>query len=196
MQLTTQTKGKVERLFSYMESSLLNGRTFSSLEHLNETTAWWLAHGRRPDPSRDQEAAHRRFRQEQPHLLKLPARAYDTAKVVYRVVDVERMITYENNLYSTPWRFIGRLLPVRVTEQEVIVYDPASLEVVAYHSLVPRPCKGERRIDARRIAQHATPRSRKRYCARVLVSWANRQCDFWMACSVLIGMVRARPARC
>ena len=30
----------------------------------------------------------------------------------------------------------------------MIVYDPASLEVIACHSLVPRSCKGERRIDA------------------------------------------------
>ena len=38
-----QTKGKVERPFGYVESSLLGGRTFRSLEHLNETTVWWLA---------------------------------------------------------------------------------------------------------------------------------------------------------
>ncbi len=144
-----QTKGKVERPFWYVEVNLLNGRTFSSLEHLNQTTAVWLANtadvrihretGKRPIDA---------FVEEQPHLLKLPGAAYDTAKVVYRVVDVEGMISYENNLYSTPWRFVGRMLPVRVTEHELIVYDPASLDVVACHSLVPRPCKGERRIDA------------------------------------------------
>ena len=39
-----QTKGKVERPFAYVETSLLNGRTFETLDHLNETTAWWLAH--------------------------------------------------------------------------------------------------------------------------------------------------------
>src|SRR5258707_10483578 len=38
-----QTKGKVERPFRYVETSLLGGRTFRSLEHLNETTIWWLA---------------------------------------------------------------------------------------------------------------------------------------------------------
>ncbi len=38
-----QTKGKVERKFHYVESNLLNGRTFETLEHLNEVTAWWLA---------------------------------------------------------------------------------------------------------------------------------------------------------
>ena len=38
-----QTKGKVERQFFYVETNLLNGRTFDTLEHLNEVTAWWLA---------------------------------------------------------------------------------------------------------------------------------------------------------
>src|SRR5581483_7270068 len=38
-----QTKGKVERPFHYVETNLLNGRTFHTLEHLNEVTVWWLA---------------------------------------------------------------------------------------------------------------------------------------------------------
>jgi len=38
-----QTKGKVERPFSYVATNLFNGRAFSSLDHLNESTAWWLA---------------------------------------------------------------------------------------------------------------------------------------------------------
>ena len=42
-----QTKGKVERKFFYVETSLLNGRTFDTLEHLNEVTARWLAERRR-----------------------------------------------------------------------------------------------------------------------------------------------------
>ena len=38
-----QTKGKVERPFHYVETNLLSGREFRSLEHLNEVTDWWLA---------------------------------------------------------------------------------------------------------------------------------------------------------
>src|SRR6266849_4750284 len=37
-----QTKGKIERPFLYISQNLLNGRTFTSLEHLNEVTAQWL----------------------------------------------------------------------------------------------------------------------------------------------------------
>jgi transposase len=143
-----QTKGKVERPFWYVESNLLNGRTFSSLEHLNQTAQAWLANtadvrvhretGKRPLDAHAEERAH---------LLPLPANGYDTARVVYRVVDGEGLIAYESNRYSTPWRFVGRLLPVRVSEQELIVYDPASLEPVARHPLAARHEKGQRRID-------------------------------------------------
>ena len=47
-----QTKGKVERPFHYIEHNLLNGRTFRSLEHLNEVARWWsTAATSRPSPS-------------------------------------------------------------------------------------------------------------------------------------------------
>ena len=42
-----------------------------------------------------------------------------------------------------PWRHIGQLLAVRITEDEVIVYGP-QLEEVARHPLLPRPVTGQR----------------------------------------------------
>ncbi|MGA2581477.1 MAG: IS21 family transposase [Bryobacteraceae bacterium] len=77
-----QTKGKVERPFAYLETNLLNGRTFTSLEHLNETAALLLAdiadvHLHRETKRRPIDL----YQEEKPHLLSLPARAYDTAQV-------------------------------------------------------------------------------------------------------------------
>src|SRR5215471_17136883 len=74
--------------FAYLESNLLNGRTFTSLEHLNATTALWLAdiadvHLHRETKRRPIDL----YQEEKPHLLGLPARAYDTAQVFYRTVN-------------------------------------------------------------------------------------------------------------
>ena len=83
-----QTKGKVERPFSCLEKNLLNGRTFTSLEHLNEVAAQWLAHT--ADVRFHQETRRQPidlFQEEKPHLLSLPARPYDTAQVLYRTVN-------------------------------------------------------------------------------------------------------------
>src|SRR5215472_1332604 len=90
-----QTKGKIELPFAYIESNLLNGRTFTSLEHLNEVTAQWLA--QTADVRFHQEIKARpidRFQEEKAHLLSLPAHPYDTAQVLYRTVNSEGHVLY------------------------------------------------------------------------------------------------------
>jgi hypothetical protein len=149
-----QTKGKVERPFLYAQTSLLNGREFRSLEHLNEVTAWWLAevadvHLHRQTRRRPIDL----FAEEQPHLIPLPERPYEVAEVVYRVVDSEGFIAYAQNRYSAPWHYIGQVLPVRISEEVVTIYDPR-LEVLARHLRFP-PTE---RHQQRRQAEHLPPR--------------------------------------
>jgi transposase len=140
----SQTKGKVERPFWYVETNLLNGRTFRTLEHLNEVTAWWLANA--ADVRVHRETRQRpidRHAEERPHLITLPAACYDVAPVVYRVVNVEGFLAYQQNSYSVPWRYIGQALPVRIGESELIVYGP-QIDEIARHPLLPRGVRGQR----------------------------------------------------
>jgi len=141
-----QTKGKVERKFFYVETNLLNGRTFDTLEHLNEVTAWWLQSVADVRVLRDfKESPLQRHQREQPHLLPLPTCDFDTALVVYRHVNVEGFIAYRLNFYSVPWSYIGQVLPVRVIKDEVIIYS-ISLEEIARHRLVPGTQSGVRQL--------------------------------------------------
>jgi transposase len=140
-----QTKGKVERPFQYVETNLLNGRTFTSLEHLNEMAMRWLAET--ADVRIHRETKRRPidlFGEEKPHLLGLPAQPYDTAQVLYRTVDADGHIAYQQNFYSVPWQRIGELLPVRVTEKELIVYGP-DVKEIARHELYPAGTTGQKR---------------------------------------------------
>jgi transposase len=153
-----QTKGKVERPFGYVESSLLGGRSFRSLEHLNETTAWWLAEVADVRIHRQTKARPLdRHAEERPHLIPLPARPFDASEVVYRTVDAEGFVVYRRNFYSAPWRLIGQPVAVRTTEDELVIYDRAFVEA-ARHRLLPRTAAGERR----RCADHEPPRDEKR----------------------------------
>jgi transposase len=139
-----QTKGKVERRFFYVETSLLNGRTFDTLEHLNEVTAGWLQSVADVRILRDfKESPRERHAREQPHLLPLPVCDFDTALVIYRHVNVEGFVTYRLNFYSVPWSYIGQVLPVRVVEDEVIIYS-IGLEEIARHRRVPSTQSGVR----------------------------------------------------
>jgi transposase len=139
-----QTKGKVERPFDYVAKNLLNARTFGTLVHLNEVTAGWLANVAdvRVHPS-TQQTPLERHALERPHLLVLPACPYEYAAVLYRTVNVEGFLRIRQNLYSVPWRHIGRLLPVRVTDAEVIIYGP-QLDEVARHALLPATATGQK----------------------------------------------------
>ncbi|MEQ1829521.1 MAG: hypothetical protein ABL921_26390 [Pirellula sp.] len=130
-----QTKGKVERPFYYVETNLLGGCQFRSLQHLNESARWWLAevadkriHGTTKKTPLELHA------EEQPYLLPLPSLQFDTAQVVYRIVDTDGTIQIANNRYSVPWQLVAELLPVRILETELVVYNQSLLEV-ARHAL-------------------------------------------------------------
>jgi hypothetical protein len=137
----------VERPFHYVETNLLNGRTFRSLEHLHELTAWWLETVADVRLHRElQKTPREAHAEERSHLLPPPERPYDTALVVYRVVDAEGYVGYERNGYSVPWQLVGQMLAVRVGERELIVYDSQFREI-ARHALWPRDQKGQRRTE-------------------------------------------------
>jgi transposase len=178
-----QTKGKQERFFWYVESSLLNGRTFRTLDHLNDLTRWWLTQV--ADVRLQRETKERpldRYARERPHLLALPAQPYDTALVVYRVVNVEGFVAYQQNFYSVPWRWLGQALPLRVSEDELVIYTP-QLEVLARHRLFPRAATNQRSEDkAHRpredSAQHLTLlRARFAELGEVAVRFLDRLVD-------------------
>lgn len=141
-----QTKGKVERPFQFVEGNLLNGRSFKSIEHLNEVTGCWL--DQVADVRVHRETKRRpvdRHAEERLHLLPLPEKPYDPAEVVYRTVSPEGWISYHQNIYSVPWQHIARVLAVRITESEVIIYGP-NLEELVRHRLLPRTVTGQRSI--------------------------------------------------
>jgi transposase len=139
-----QTKGKVERPFWYAEKNLLNGRTFTSLDHLNQITASWLANT--ADLRIHHETKRRPidlYQEEKPHLLPLPSQPYDTTQVLYRTVNPEGCVAYLQNFYSVPWQRIGQLLPLRITEKELIVYG-SDLAEIARHQLFPSGTAGKK----------------------------------------------------
>ena len=191
-----QTKGKVERKFFYVETSLLNGRTFDTLEHLNEVTAWWLANVADVRVLRDfKETPLQRHQREQPHLLTLPTCDFDTAQVVYRHVNVEGYVTHRLNLYSVPWSYIGQVLPVRITESEVIIYSIGSggnrpPSARAQHR---RPACGR---PSRAIIPPTIPASVSCCCGNASANWVRSPCSSSTACSPSRSRANSKPSNC
>ena len=129
-------KPRVERSFWEMERSFLNGRRFVDLDDMRRQLATWLdkivdhrVHERR--------TALERFAEEREHLAPLPRGPYDTARVVYRVCTLDGFIAWNGNRYAVPYDHITDLLPVRITQRELLVYA-ADLSCIARHELAPR----------------------------------------------------------
>jgi Mu transposase-like protein len=130
-------------------------------------TARWLAEVADVRTHREtQQTPRERHALELPHLIPLPAAHYEVHPVVYRTVTVEGFVVWRQNHYSVPWRWLGKVLPVRITEDELIAYDPQLVEL-ARHRLWPRTASGERRVDPlHHPASDPSPRSvllRERY---------------------------------
>ena len=116
------------------------------LEHLNEVTAQWLANVADVRVLRDfKESPLQRHQREQPHLLPLPSLRLRHRPGRLSPRQRRGLLTHRLNFYSVPWSYIGQVLPVRITESEVIIYS-VRLEEIARHPLVPRTQTGVRQL--------------------------------------------------
>lgn len=131
-------KGKVERPFQYVEGNCLNARNFKDLADLNDHAAWWLDNVSDPhEHKRTREAPIERFAREADHLHHLPARAFDTAEVGYRIVDRDRLVSWDGTPYSVPPEHVLDIVVVRATGHEIIIYGH-ELNEIARHERAPR----------------------------------------------------------
>ena len=131
-------KPKVERSFWELERSFFNGREFRDEADLAVQLRWWMANVSDQRPHK--KAKHtplELFVAEQPALRPLPAHPYDTARVVYRLCDIEGFLAWDGNRYSLPYEHVTDLLPVRITQRELFVYA-ADLRLIARHELCPK----------------------------------------------------------
>lgn len=127
-------KPRTERSFWEFERSFLNGRSFRDREDMKQQLGWWLDHvADARVPRGEREPILTRFVEEAPHLRPLPARPYDTARVIYRLCDAMGCVAWDGNLYEVPYEHVTDYLAVRITSEQVIVYG-RDLRPVATHA--------------------------------------------------------------
>jgi len=133
-----QTKGGVEACFRLVEGNLLNGRTFLNLDDLRDYTRVWMKEfadcrihretGQMPLALFEQE--------ERDALLKIPPQPYETAQVIMIVADREAWINFESNKYSVPFNFVGHIMTVQASEEEIRIFD-SEVHLIAAHQRKP-----------------------------------------------------------
>jgi transposase len=132
-------KPRVERSFYELTLSFFRGRSFRDLCDLKAQLTHWMdtIADLRPLKRMKRRTRMELFAEEQPLLRPLPRHPYDTARVLYKLCDIEGYIAWEGNWYSLPYEYVTEILPVRITENELFVYK-ADLTCIARHELKPR----------------------------------------------------------
>jgi hypothetical protein len=145
---------KVERPFFYLERSFLNGREFKDREDLKKQLRQWL---KEVNDVRIHATTKKRpidmYAEEHPYLQRLPANHYDTSLVTQKVVNQESCILWEGYQYVVPEKYMFELCPVRITENQMIVYTPEG-EQIACHPLAEKGRK------ERYVGDHKKPRKK------------------------------------
>lgn len=132
-------KPGVERAFHELALSFFRGRSFRDRDDLKGQLVHWMdtVADQRPLKRMRRRTRMELFLEEQPLLRSLPTHHYDTARVLYKLCDIEGFIAWESNWYSLPYEYVTEILPVRITENELFVYRP-DLTCIARHQLYPR----------------------------------------------------------
>jgi transposase len=144
-------KPRVERSFYELTLSFFRGRSFRDLEDLEAQLTHWMdtIADVRPLKRMRRRTRLELFAEEVPLLRPLPRHAYDTARVLYKLCDLEGFIAWEGNWYSLEYEYVTELLPVRITESELFVYKP-DLTCIARHPLSPRGAQHRSVLDGHR----------------------------------------------
>ena len=95
-------KPHVELSFRSLRISFFNGRDFHDLDDLKAQLVRWSTNidDERPQRRKQRRTPLELHTEERPHLIARPRHAYDTARVVYRVCDLEGFVAWDGNRYS------------------------------------------------------------------------------------------------
>lgn len=136
-----QTKGKVERPFSYIRKDFFLGRRFRNLDDLNSQLAGWLdtvanvrVHGT------TQRIVAEAFTAEQPELQALPQHRFDAVLKLERRVSHDGFVAIGGNYYSVPDR-TRRVVEVQQLPDVIRILDAGIV-----------------------VAEHPVAEGRKQYC--------------------------------
>jgi hypothetical protein len=121
--------GRVERPFHYIENNFYVGRTFESLDDLNQQLRAWCETVRRQPKRHLPNTPAELFAAEKPALVPLPLHVPEVYEVHQRRGGVEGYVSLHTNRYPVPETLIDRPVQVHETATKVRVFDGHKLVI-------------------------------------------------------------------
>jgi transposase len=112
----------VERRFSFIENNFLAGRSFCDWEDANRQAREWCDRVNAQYRRHLKASPRELFAFERSHLKPLPIWVPPIYLLHHRLVDVEGLVSVDNNRYSVPNEFIGLAVEVRQTKDAIEIY--------------------------------------------------------------------------
>lgn len=120
---------RVERPFHYIENNFYPGRTFESIEDLNEQLRAWCDTVRRRPKRHLPNTPAELFAAEKPALSPLPLHVPEVYEVHQRRVGGDGYVSLHTNRYPVPDTLLGRHIQLHETATKVRVFDGHKLVV-------------------------------------------------------------------
>lgn len=140
-------KAGTERNFRTVETNFLPGRTFSSLEDLNNQAYEWatVRYANRPQ-SKTKIIPVNYFEHEKPFLTKLPVYIHPPCKDHKRIVDQYGYVAFDGNYYWIPENVKSRSVSIIQFANHIDIYDGIHNKVIQHklfdelsHNMVLEP---------------------------------------------------------
>ena len=127
------SKGRIERPFSYIERNFLPGRQFRDFADLNDQALAWCREVANQRPKRAlRMSAEAAYLIEKPHLQALPALLPPVYEPLERVADLHGYVSVETIRYSVPERLVGKPVTVHKYLTEIQIWQRGVL--IATHA--------------------------------------------------------------
>ena len=185
-------KGRIERIFAYVEGHFLPGRTFRDYADLNAQARLWCETVANATQKRALGmSADAAYVLEKPYLTPLPAVLPPVYEVVERTVDLSGYVSIDANRYSVPERLCGQPVTVYKHPERIAVHHRGT--VVAEHArLIDR-----RQGTVRDPAHHPTPIRKGRVAPPDEALWGETPllCEYAQALRRHVGQGRRRLRR-
>jgi len=134
-------KGKIEKVFPFVESDLLRSSAFESLEDLNRRALKWLDE---VSNLRLHSTTRRRpvemFLEEKPLLIELPSQPFPTGRQLVRKVGADGYVSADGSFYPVPAELVGQYVTILVYSSRLEIRG-ARGELRAEHKVPDRPTR-------------------------------------------------------